>query len=110
MDELSELLASLFSGESTDECDCEDDDKHGNDECGGDWNFGSFDTDMMMKLMGLFAKTNVPDKNVFLLNALQNVVCDETKTKIERAKHIMRLLQILPILKECGLFEKGLGL
>lgn len=64
------------------------------------------DLDAIMKIMGLLEQMNKPDDNERFLLALKPLLRDENRTKIDSAVKILKLLALLPILKESGIFGK----
>ncbi len=62
--------------------------------------------DALMKIMGLLEQMNKPDDNERFLLALKPLLRDENRTKIDSAVKILKLLALLPILKESGIFGK----
>ena len=68
--------------------------------------FDGLDLDALMKIMGLLEQMNKPDDNERFLLALKPLLRDENKTKIDSAVKILKLLALLPILKESGIFGK----
>ena len=59
------------------------------------------------KAMELFAHGN---KNVDLLRSLRPLLSEKRQKKVDDAIRIMQLIQMLPMLKESGLFGTGGGL
>ncbi|MEG1870194.1 MAG: hypothetical protein RR205_05030 [Oscillospiraceae bacterium] len=58
----------------------------------------------MQKAMSAF---NTSNKNVELLKALKPHLSDARKKKIDDAVKIMQLINVLPLIKESGLFDLG---
>lgn len=69
----------------------------------------NIDINMILKLQQAFSAMNVSDKNSQLLLALKPHFSDERKKKVDQAITMMRLLSMLPMLKESGILS-GLGL
>ncbi len=66
--------------------------------------FDSIGMDMgtLMKLGQIFSKMNCDDQNVNLLRALKPHLKD--CQKVDSAINILKIMSILPALKECGIF------
>lgn len=60
----------------------------------------------VQKAMSLFTQGN---KNVDLLRSLRPLLSEKRQKKVDDAIRIMQLIQILPLLKESGLFGSILG-
>ena len=60
----------------------------------------------IQKAMQLFASGN---KNVELLRSLRPLLSEKRQKKVDDAIRIMQLIQMLPMLKESGLFGTGGG-
>ena len=60
----------------------------------------------IQKAMQLFASGN---KNVELLRSLRPLLSEKRQKKVDDAVRIMQLIQMLPMLKESGLFGTGGG-
>lgn len=72
----------------------------------GDGIFGGLDFDMLMKMGMIFAQFQKPDKNVTLLTALKPMMRTENQTKIDTAMKLVRIMGMLPYLRESGLLDK----
>lgn len=60
-----------------------------------------FDFDMIMKAKAIFEKmNNTPNKNVDLIMALKPHLSPETQNKADQALRILKLFEVLPLLKE----------
>lgn len=94
-----EDLAGLFSKFIPSE-DKENDGK-GNDSA--ESVFGDIDIDMILRLMEMFEQMNKSDKNTDLLIALKPHLRDENKDKIDKAIKLVKLMTIIPILKDSGI-------
>lgn len=63
--------------------------------------FDNIDFDMIMKAKRIFDKmNNTPDKNVDLILALRPHLRPETQNKADQAMKILKLFDILPLLRE----------
>jgi hypothetical protein len=109
IEDIADLFSSLFSGGGCDD-ECDDESGGNQDQGGPQFDFGDFasgiDLDLLMKIAELYNQYRTPDKNTMLLNALALHMKDENKQKIETAKKIAKLMTLLPMIKELGLFEK----
>lgn len=63
------------------------------------------DLDMIMKLGDIMSKLNTSDQNTELLIALKPYLKETNKKKIDTAIKMFRLISLLPLLRESGLFE-----
>ena len=68
--------------------------------------FGGLDMNMIMKLQQMMGKFNSHDKNTDLIMALKPHLKPERQSKADDAIKIMRLISLLPLLKDSGLFGK----
>ena len=100
MDNIEELLRAL----SEDDGSPPPAEDNNNGSQGG--LFDGLDLDALMKIMGLLEQMNKPDDNERFLLALKPLLRDENRTKIDSALKILKLLALLPILKESGIFGK----
>ncbi len=69
----------------------------------------NLDIGMLMKAQQAFSSMGKNDKNTELLRALKPHFHEERSKRVDEAIRIMQLIQLLPFLKESGLFEKLLG-
>lgn len=67
--------------------------------------FSGIDFDMLMKMGMIFAQLQKPDKNVTLLLALKPMMREENQGKIDTALKLMKIMGILPYLRESGLLN-----
>ena len=68
--------------------------------------FGGLDMNMIMKLQQMMGQFNSHDKNTDLIMALKPHLKPERQSKADDAIKIMRLISLLPLLKDSGLFGK----
>lgn len=61
------------------------------------------DIGKIMKLKGMIEASGKSDKNVALLLALKPLLKEEKQAKVDQVIKILRLLTMLPLLKESGL-------
>ncbi|WMJ24403.1 hypothetical protein RBG61_06970 [Paludicola sp. MB14-C6] len=64
----------------------------------------NIDMNMILKLQKVFSSMNVNDKNSQLLLALKPHFSERRKQKVDQAISLMRLMSMLPALKESGIF------
>ncbi|MDK2802044.1 MAG: hypothetical protein KFW09_01555 [Oscillospiraceae bacterium] len=65
---------------------------------------GNMDMGMLLKLQPLMSSMGKEDKNTRLMDALKEHVKPSRVPKIEQALNIMKMMTMLPMLKEIGLF------
>ncbi len=112
MEDIAELLQSFMGASSNSGSDesstAENDDNNasGGGLGGFDDLFGGIDIEMIMKLGSLFSEMQKPDKHTALLNALKPIVRTENQEKIDTATKLIRMMAILPYLRESGLMDK----
>ncbi len=108
MDNIEDILRALAS-------DGDDDNSHGDhsstdeNQCGSESNggiFGDIDPEMLFKMFSLFETLNSPSDNERFLLALRPMLREENRSKIDSAVKIMKLLTLLPVLKESGMLGK----
>ncbi len=99
-DDLTGLLGQLFS--ATSESRTENGGGSGeNNEDGGI--FGNIDAETLIRLMDIFSKLNSTDKNTELLMALKPHLRTENQAKLQRAASLLKIISLLPLLKELGM-------
>lgn len=64
-----------------------------------------FDINTLLKIQQIFSKMNCDDKNICLIRALRPYLKDPKKA--DDAINILRLLSVLPALRDCGIFGRG---
>ena len=65
----------------------------------------SFDINTLLKIQQIFSKMSCDDKNICLIRALRPYLKDPKKA--DDAINILRLLSVLPALRDCGIFGRG---
>ena len=70
---------------------------------GGGFDFGGIDIETLMRLQGILSHTKTDDKNSELLLALRPHLQDKNKQKVDQAVKILKLLSLLPLLRESGI-------
>ncbi len=66
------------------------------------------DINMLLKVKDMMGQFSKDDKNTLLLKALRPHLSDKRKPKVDDALKILRLIELLPLLKQSGLLG-GLG-
>ncbi len=95
MNDIAGLLGSLLSG-------------GGNGDGGGDDNsdiFGDIDPEMLLKILDIASKMGGNDANTALLTALRPLLKAENRPKLDRAATLMKLISIIPLLRDAGLLS-----
>lgn len=64
------------------------------------------DIDSIIKIMGLLEQMNKPDANEKFLLALKPLLRDENKSKIDNAVKILKILALLPLLRDSGILGR----
>jgi hypothetical protein len=64
-----------------------------------------FDPQMLMKLKSAMDLMRKDDPRVDFLAALKPNLSDDRRKKVDEAIHILRLLSLMPMLREQGIFE-----
>lgn len=98
MDGIEDLLRAL----SDDGDDEKADNNAGSEQSEG--LFSGLDPEMLLKMFSLFETLNQPDDNERFLLALKPLLREENRPKIDSALRLLKLISLLPILKESGLF------
>ena len=91
IDDISGILGGILGGDS------------GGENGGGP----DIDPEMLIKLLEIVSKLGENDKNTELLNALRPHLKAENRAKLDRAAALMKLLSLLPLLRDSG-FMGGL--
>lgn len=100
-------LGNLIGGSSEQEDTSEQDDTS---ETSSQPDFGGLDMNTLLKVQSMMGKFKKEDKNTRLILALKPHLKPERQAKADDAINIMRLISILPMLKESGLLGKDGGL
>lgn len=125
MDNFEEILRVLAEDTDNEEngepfagCEpCADRRDHGNrDNCGNCDNsadseqseglFSGLDPELLIRLMSLMETLNQPDDNERFLLALRPLLREENRPKIDSAVRLLRLMTLLPFIRESGFLEK----
>ena len=67
--------------------------------------FGNIDIEAIMKLGEMLQSMNASDKNTQLLLALKPHLRPENRQKVDNALKLMKIINILPLLKESGILN-----
>ena len=67
--------------------------------------FSGINLDMIMKIGDIMSKLNTKDKDTELLIALKPYLREENQKKIDSAVKLFRIITLLPLLRDTGLFE-----
>lgn len=92
-------LASMFSNMSSNS-----NNENNNDFSNGQNAMPNIDINMIMKMQQIFSKMNVSDKNSQLLLSLKPHFGESRRKKVDQAISLMRLMSMLPALKDSGIF------
>ena len=66
--------------------------------------FGDFDFSKLLKLKSAFSQSDNSDKNIELLTALKPHLNEKNQAKIDQSIRLMKMLALVPLLKELGIF------
>lgn len=94
-DDLASILGQFFSADNGSE-------KSDGEESSGGGIFDNIDPEMLLKLMDIFSKLNSTDKNTELLMALKPHLRTENQAKLQRAATLLKIMTLLPLLKDLG--------
>ncbi len=102
MDNIEDILRVLAEDDETDgDADC------GQQEGSSDGGlFSGLDPETLIKIMALSDSLKESDDNERFLYALKPLLHEENRPKVDSAARILKLLRILPILRESGLMGK----
>lgn len=106
MEDLAQLLQSLLSNDESDGSDSGSAEAFSGGNAGADDLFGSIDFETILKMGELFSELQKPDKNTMLLTALKPHMRTENQEKLETAMKLIRIMALIPFLKENGLLDK----
>ena len=67
--------------------------------------FGNIDLEAIMKLGEMLQSMNASDKNTQLLLALKPHLRPENRQKVDNALRLLKIMNILPLLKESGILN-----
>lgn len=93
LDDISGILNGLFGNGGN----------GGNSE-NGENSDGGIDPDTLLKILDIMSKLGENDKYTDLLRALRPLLREDNRRKLDRAEMILKLMSVLPLLGENGLF------
>lgn len=96
LNQISQLASSLMSGK---------DEKKPSDEQGLDLPFDVSKMGSIMKVMSAVKQQSQDDNNTRLLIALKPHLSKERGEKVDKAISLLKIVKLLPILKESGLMN-----
>lgn len=106
MDNLEELLRALAEDEDEpNETQSTADNPSSEKNSQSEGLFSGLDPEMLVKLFGLFETLNQPDDNERFLLALKPLLREENRAKIDSTLRLMKLLSLLPLLKNSGVLD-----
>lgn len=97
MQQLSQLASMFAQGEGQEDC------SDAPLQSGGTPDDAGIDMNMVMSLGKLMQKSGEHDERRDLLLALKPLLKEETQVKVDRVLMILRVLSLLPVLKESGI-------
>ncbi len=104
MDNIEDILRALaYDGDEP--TDPEPDSPQDSSSEGGGI-FGNLDPEMLLKIFTLMETFKTPSDNERFLLALRPMLREENRSKVDTAVKIMKLLALLPVLKDSGIFGK----
>lgn len=65
--------------------------------------FGDIDPEMLIRILGMISKLTEEDESTALITALRPLLRPENREKLDRAAKIMKLIGILPLLRDSGI-------
>lgn len=98
MDKFDELLRALTDDENTT-------DSAQQQQQGGGL-FDGIDPDMLLKILELFENMNKPSDDERLLLALKPLLREENRAKVDTAVKLLKIMALLPIIKDSGMLGK----
>ncbi|MDR1754016.1 MAG: hypothetical protein LBR74_03810 [Eubacterium sp.] len=113
IEDLAQILQSMLSSDGNSGAGTEPEDIDASGEDVGNLNdggfgdfFAGFDLDMLMKMSEMLVKFKQSDKNTDLLVALKPHLRPENRDKIDTAIRLVRIMGLLPFIKDMGLMDK----
>jgi len=100
-EDMLNILLSAMSNMS----DKDSEDKEQTENTDEESSFSGINLDMIMKIGDIMSKLNTKDKNTELLIALKPYLREENQKKIDSAVKLFRIITLLPLLRDTGLFE-----
>ncbi len=94
-------VASSILGEHANQPEPEKQNQSSNSMAPANLGFDNIDFDMIMKAKSIFEKmNNTKNKNVDLIMALRPHLSPDTQNKADQALRILKLFEVLPLLRE----------
>mgnify|MGYP007101996871 CR=1 FL=1 len=87
INDIAGMLGGLFSSE-------------GEDDAGSGGMFGDIDPEFLIKLLGIVSKLSEDNADTAFLTALRPLLREENRPKLDRAAGILRIMSILPLLRD----------
>ena len=106
MKRITDIASSLMSGEQSNALNAPKSESQPKDNEGfnlSDMQLDPVQMGNMMKLMSVLKSQNKEDDNTRLLNALKPHLSAERRKKVDKAISLLKIVKLLPILKESGL-------
>lgn len=104
-DLLAKLFEQLLDSEEKKNGSTENDSASNSVGGGSEDIFGGIDIEAVMKLGEMLSSMNKPDKNTRLLLALKPHLRPENRSKVDSALRLMKIMNIMPLLKESGALD-----
>ena len=104
MDNIEDILRALVDEESSSDTETREENSS---EDSGPGLFSGMDIGTMAKLAGLLgAASSHGDDERFLL-ALKPLLREENRSKVDTAVRLLKIISLIPLLKDSGLFGQG---
>lgn len=106
MKRITDIASSLMSGEQSNALNAPKSESQPKDNEGfnlSDMHLDPVQMGNMMKMMSVLKSQNKEDDNTRLLNALKPHLSAERRKKVDKAISLLKIVKLLPILKESGL-------
>lgn len=102
-DGVGDLLSGLLSSLGGSSSDTDTGQSNSSNDSSDD---GGFDLGMLLQMQGLLSGLTGEDNGTKLLHALKPYLADERQSKVDKAIKILRIVKMIPTLKETGLLDK----
>ncbi len=103
MDNIEDILRALAE-DSPQEDNDNSQDNPGSDESSGEGLFSGLDLGTIAKAASLLGAAGSTSDNEKLLLALKPLLREENRTKVDTVVKFLKLISLLPLLKDSGLF------
>lgn len=104
MDNIEDILRALAGDEESDNSESAETESGENS---GEGLFSGIDLGAMMKLAGILGAAGGSSDDERLLLALKPLLREENRGKVDTAVRLLKLISLLPLLKDSGLFGQG---